>query len=307
MEVDERREPAETGSFMQRLFRLGRSAPSTAAAVDNKPEPARSSDNDDSDSEIVFNTRQYRPEGNSDPINTHEAERTHTAQTALHVPSKTRTDTPYYHNVRRSTPKQLSNLAEASHDLPPIDAVSPIENAEAAAHLFGEGEDDMSPELVRQQRVTFGGVYEHERPVTPTGRYAKKAASAGYQPPVQLYDQYGTPVRVTSHGVEPMTHDSYGSTMSMPSRSSTSSTDGKFDVSSGYDAAAVRAGHRNVAVAHYRSATKTNVGKHLPMTGKRHTCLNFDILMGKIGKHINYTFCHVRFQTGGVMTKQPPF
>ena len=236
MEVDEQREPAETGSFMQRLFRLGRSAPSTAAAVDNKPEPARSSDNDDSDSEIVFNTRQYRPEGNSDPINTHEAERTHTVQTALHVPSKTRTDTPYYHNVRRSTPKQLSNLAEASHDLPPIDAMSPIENAEAAAHLLGEGDDDMSPELVRQQRVTFGGVYEHERPITPTGRYAKKAAGAGYQPPVQLYDQYGTPVRVTSHGVEPMTHDSYGSTMSTPSRSSTNSTDGQFNVSSGYDA-----------------------------------------------------------------------
>ena len=43
-------------------------------------------------------------------------------------------------------------------------------------------------------------------------------------------------MRVTSHGVEPILYDSYGSTMSTPSRSTGNSTDGKFNVSPGYEA-----------------------------------------------------------------------
>ena len=65
---------------------------------------------------------------------------------------------------------------------------------------------------------------------------ASHVAGMGYQPPISLYDQYGTPMRVTSHGVEPILYDSYGSTMSTPSRSSSHSTDGRFNVSPGYEA-----------------------------------------------------------------------
>ena len=72
MEADEQRAPAELGSFLQRLFRLSRGPTVAAAAGENnhdKNPPL--SDNEDSDPEVVFNTRQHSPEGNSDPIIEH--------------------------------------------------------------------------------------------------------------------------------------------------------------------------------------------------------------------------------------------
>ena len=68
-EADEPRGPAETGSFMQRLFGFGRRASTPAAADSRECAPNLEnnvvSDSDD-DSEIVLNVRQYPPEGNSD-------------------------------------------------------------------------------------------------------------------------------------------------------------------------------------------------------------------------------------------------
>ena len=159
MEAEEQRAPAETGSFLQRLFRLSRGPTVTAAAsADNHDTNPPSSEDGDSDPEIVFNTRQYSPEGNSDPINEHEQELTHSVQNALHVTTKRRTDTPYQHNVRRSTPKHLSNIAEASRDLLGMEDMSTIEvTGEVPANVHSENDGEMSPKLVRKPRVTFYG------------------------------------------------------------------------------------------------------------------------------------------------------
>ena len=115
--------------------------------------------------------------------------------------------------------------------------MSPIEAAgEIPAQAYGANDGELSPELVRKPRVTFAGVREHERTAVMNNKQVQNAADTGYQPPVQLYDQYGTPMRVTSRGIEPLLSDSYGSNMSTPSRSSGNSYDGKFNVSSGYEA-----------------------------------------------------------------------
>ena len=244
MEGDEPRAPAETGSFMQRLFGFGRraSTPATTSRNERETNPDHNviPDSDD-DSEIVLNVRQYPPEGNSDTHANRVQEGTNTVYTASHVPSSDRDDTPYPRNVRRSTPKQLSHIAEASYELPSVEAVSPIEtagaehDAEQRAPAAAVGHDT-SPEAVRRPRVTFRDVVEHDRPGNAMDESASHVAGMGYQPPITLYDQYGTPMRVTSHGVEPILYDSYGSTMSTSSCSTGNSTDGKFNVSPGYEA-----------------------------------------------------------------------
>ena len=245
MEADEPRGPAETGSFMQRLFGFGRRA-STPAAADTR-ERERNLENNvvsdsDDDSEIVLNVRQYPPEGNSDTHVNRVQESTNPVHIASHVPRSDRDDTPYPHNVRRSTPKPMSRIAEASHELPSVEAVSPIATAEAergktqhapaaAAH------QEPSPDVIRRPRVTFSDVDQYDRCGVVRDESADLVAGTGYQPPVPLlYDQYGTPMRVTSHGVEPMLYDSHGSTMSAPSRSSGDNSDGMFEVSPGYEA-----------------------------------------------------------------------
>ena len=230
---------------MQRMFGLGRRT-STTTATAGRDEHQPDADNNqssetDDDSEIVLNVRQYRPEGNSDPHDNRERELTNDVHTALHVSSRDRDGTPYPHNVKRSTPKQLSDIAEASHELPSMEAMSPIEAADAvstAEHCARAvvTADDVAPERTRQPRVTFGGVYERERPVPPQEQYESDSVGAGYQPPIQLYDQYGTPVQLTSSGINFLSRDSYGSTMSTPSRSSGNSSDGRFNVSPGYEA-----------------------------------------------------------------------
>ena len=297
---------------MQRMFGLGRRT-STTTATAGRDEHQPDADNNqssetDDDSEIVLNVRQYRPEGNSDPHDNRERELTNDVNTALHVPSSDRNGTPYPHNVRRSTPKQLSNIAEASHELPSVEAMSPIEAAAALPSTEQRAPvavkaDNASPELARQSRVTFGGVYERERPVTPPWQGEHDSVGAGYQPPLQLYDQYGTPVRLTSSGIDFLSRDSYGSTMSTPSRSSGNSSDGRFNVSPGYEADRstsrtperrpreqpfsnkdkswqVAAGHEKSRI--YRSSGTSTV---------------------KIGKRTNYTFCHVNVLTDGATTK----
>ena len=68
MEGDEPRAPAETGSFMQRLFGFGRraSTPANTSRNERETNPDHNVPDSDDDSEIVLNVRQYPPEGHSD-------------------------------------------------------------------------------------------------------------------------------------------------------------------------------------------------------------------------------------------------
>ena len=168
------RAPAKIGSFMQRLFGSERhtSTPATTSRNERETNPDHNTVTDSDDvSEIVLNVRQYPPEGNTDTHVNRVQGGTNTVNIASHVPSSDRDDTPYPRNVRCSTPKQLSRIAEASYELPSVETVSPIETTGAEhgpeQHAPDAAADhEMSPEVVHRPRVTFRDVVDHDRPGT---------------------------------------------------------------------------------------------------------------------------------------------